>query len=199
MLLEHGNTDTLQSRKWYMLELVSETDSTIEATLSRITRSIPQIFTNHPVQLFIPVLNRDLNRFDIQSGPYIFVRSNSLEHLSKMKRILGVVGLLTESDTGYMSRLIEIEDSYVQRMMEELRHQQAYKTSKIKKGSFVRILAGQLRDYCGTVTAITNQRATVAIQLNSKSITLDTPTSNLLPLELPNKQRKFYYSPELSK
>lgn len=193
MILEYGPTAKLRNAQWHILELTNE--STAEQTLHRLALSIPQIFRNYAIELFVPVSERDLNRFHLESGSYLFVRSTSFPALLKLKRVLGVVSLLTEKDCGYASRVIQVSDEYVQGIIQRLQQQHEQRPANIKPGSFVRVIAGETNGFCGHVQTIADDRATVHISLNTKTIILDTPLRNLLDLShVPEPQQVFHYS-----
>src|SRR5271166_1860533 len=108
MVLEYGEVSKLKGLHWFMCELRSE--KTIESTMRRVGKAIPGIFRHDPIEIFIPVVKRDLDVFEMATGPYVFVRSNSFQALLRLKSITGVVALVTEGDTQRPSKAIQVED-----------------------------------------------------------------------------------------
>ena len=193
MVLEYGDISKL-SGPWYMLELRSE--KTIESTMRRVGKAIPNIFRDDPVELFIPVFKRDLDVFEMKTGCYIFVRSTNFQSLLRLKTITGCVALVTEGDSNRPSKAIKVEDSYVQSVIAEAEEEFRNRGVGIEVDSFVRVLNGDTRDYCGVVEAIGDGKAIVRINLKTKSILLETPLRNLLNIsDTPINQRVYYYCP----
>lgn len=194
MLLTYGDCSKLKGKKWAMLEVRSE--KTIEPTLRRIGKAIPAIFRDDPLELFIPVGKRDLDVFDLEAAAYLFVRSTSFQGLLRLKTITGVVSLVTEGDSNRPSKVIPIEDADVQVLIKVAEKRFREHSSGITIGSFVRVLNGETRDFCGTVTAVGGNRAVVRITLKTKSIMLETPLHNLLDLDhVPKELRAYYHCP----
>src|SRR5271157_6053475 len=192
MVLEYGEVSKLKGLHWFMCELRSE--KTIESTMRRVGKAIPGIFRHDPIEIFIPVVKRDLDVFEMATGPYVFVRSNSFQALLRLKSITGVVALVTEGDTQRPSKAIQVEDTYVQSLIKQAEDEHRKRAIGIEVGSFVRILNGETRDFCGTVEIIGDGRAVVRVTLRTKSILLETPVRNLLNLShVPKEQRVYYY------
>ncbi len=186
----------LQGSDWYCLELVSESGPAIEATLHRLLRETPSIFGSYALEVFVPIARRDLGVFDLMTGGFIFVRSKHLNLLAKLKRITGITGMMTHGDDGKLRNVVRVPDSEVQLVIQQSRNIEASWSRGIKVGSFVRILDGQARGFCGHV--VRRQPLTVEIQLLTKTLTVVTPHTNLLHLpDVPRDQRVFYYSPIL--
>jgi hypothetical protein len=187
MIIEHGNTSRLKGKQWFLLETSNE--RTVEGTLRRVGRAMPQTFKNEAVELFVPVQAHDLDVFEIAS-PYLFIRSTSLSALSKLRRVTGVGDLVADGCSP-----LEVEDSYVQELIaadEELHRNR----NGIQVGSFVRILQGQVRGLCGTVDKLSGSRAVVRIDMPTKVICVDTPVTNLLNLvNVPETKKVYFYSP----
>jgi hypothetical protein len=193
MILEYGNVSKLQNEPWYMMELRSE--KTIEPTMRRLGKAISSIFRSDPIEIFIPVFKRDLDVFELKTGPYIFVRSTNFNSLLRLKTITGVVSLVTEGDSNRPNKAISVEDAYVQSIIKEAEEEFRNRGVGIEVGSFVRILNGETRDFCGTVEVIGDGKAIVRITLRTKSVLLETPIRNLLNLShIPKEQRVYYYS-----
>lgn len=192
MILEYGDVAKLKNEHWYMVELRSE--KTIESTMRRVGKSIPNIFRSDPVELFIPVFKRDLDLFEMKTGCYVFVRSTSFPALLRLKTITGVVSLVTEGDSNRPSKAIKVDDSYVQTIIADAEEEFRNRGIGIEVDSFVRVLNGDTRDYCGVVEAIGDGKAIVRINLKTKSILLETPLRNLLDIShVPADRRVYYY------
>jgi transcription antitermination factor NusG len=194
MILEYGDVSKLKNEPWYMVELRSE--KTIESTMRRVGKAIPNIFRNDPIEIFIPVFKRDLDVFEMKTGCYIFVRSSSFSSLLRLKTITGVVSLVTEGDSNRPSKAIKVEDSYVQSIIAEAEEEFRNRGVGIGVDSFVRVLNGDTRDFCGVVEAIGDGKAIVRINLKTKSILLETPLRNLLNIsDVLANERVYYFCP----
>src|SRR5271168_709498 len=115
MVLEYGDISKLKNKQWFLCELRSE--KTIESTMKRVGKALHGIFRHDPVEIFIPVIKRDLDVFELSTGPYIFVRSTSFPALLRLKQITGVVSLVTEGESNRPSKAIAVEDDYVQTLI----------------------------------------------------------------------------------
>jgi hypothetical protein len=199
MILTHGDVTQLRALPWYTVELRSE--KTIETTLRRLGSQIATLFKDEegritPVELFIPISYRDLDRFDLTTGNYLFVRSQNFPALLRLKSVTGVVGLLTEGDSNRPSKAIKIEDAHVQPMIAAAEQAHQRRAEGIEVGSFVRLLDGEARDWCGTITAMSNGVACVRVEIKTKFLVIETPVRNLLNLShVPAELATFYYSP----
>jgi ribosomal protein L32 len=194
MILLYGDTAKVKNLTWYMLELRSE--KTIESTMKRVGKALHGIFRNEPVEIFIPVVERDLDVFSLSTGPYIFVRSTSFSCLLRLKQITGCVSLVTEGESNRPSKAIPVEDSYVQTLIKQAEEEHRKRAIGIEVGSFVRILNGETRDFCGHVEIIGDGKAVVRVTLKTKSILLETPVRNLLNIShVPPCMRVFYFGP----
>jgi transcription antitermination factor NusG len=193
MILTYGVTTQFGSQHWYMVELRSE--KTIESTLRRMGEAVPNIFREHAVEVFVPLHRRDLNVFELKTGNYVFVRSKSFPALLRLKSITGVVGLVTEGESNRPSKAMTVEHSYVAALIAEARDSFFSRATKVQEGSFVRILDGLTRDWCGTVVTIQEGIAAVRVSLKTKLLLVETPVRNLLDLNsIPESLRTFYYS-----
>jgi transcription antitermination factor NusG len=196
MILEYGDVSKVKGLPWYMVELRSE--KTIESTMRRVGKALGGIFRHDPIEIFIPVIRRDLDVFEMSTGPYVFVRSTSFSALLRLKSITGVVSLVTEGDTNRPSKAISVEDAYVQGLITQAEDEHRKRAFGIEVGSFVRVLNGETRDFCGTVEIIGDGRAVVRVTLGTKNILLETPVRNLLNLShIPKDQRVYYFSPQV--
>lgn len=191
MILEFGPVEKLKGMNWVALELRSE--RTIEPTMRRVGNKISGIFRNDPIEIFIPITKRDLDIFEMGTMNLIFARSTNLNALFRLMTVTGVVQFLTEGETK-RHKAIEISDDYVQGLIIEA--EKLYETlgEGIEVGSFVRILNGEMRDFCGTVEVIDAGRAIIRISLKTKTCLNETPVKNLLNLsQVPKEQRVWYY------
>ena len=124
------------------------------------------------------------------------MRSTSFSGLLRLKTITGVVSLVTEGDSNRPSKVIKVQDSDVQAMIRDAERRFRGHSSGVGVHSFVRVLNGETRDFCGTVVAIGNGRAVVRIRLKTRSIMLETPLANLLNLSyVPPDLRTYYHCP----
>lgn len=193
MILQYGNMAKLKGQNWFYVELRS--DKTVENTLRRVGKAIPGIFRSEAVELFISVSHRDLDVFELETSVYVFVRSTSFAALLRLKSVTGVVGLVTEGETSRPYKAISVGDDYVQTLIKAGEQKFYERAAGIKQGSFVRILDGETRDYCGHVLLIAEGKACVKVDLKTKSLMIETPLRNLLNLShVPDDQRVFYYS-----
>jgi len=194
LILQYGNISKLKSKDWYYIELRS--DKTVENTLRRVGKAIPGIFRSEAIEIFIPVNKRDLDVFDLETSVYVFVRSTAFGCLLRLKSVTGVVSLVTEGETNRPSKAISVTDDYVQTLVKKVERAFYERAAGIKQGSFVRILDGETRDYCGHVLLVTDGKACVKVDLKTKSLMIETPVRNLLNLsQVPDDQRVFYHSP----
>src|SRR5208283_1062620 len=180
MILEYGDVSRVQGLPWYLMELRSE--KTIESTMRRVGKALHGIFRHDPIEIFIPVIKRDLDVFEMSTGPYVFVRSTSFPALLRLKSVTGVVSLVTEGDTNRPNKAISVEDAFVQGLIKEAEEGHRRRAIGIEVGSFVRILNGETRDFCGEVEIIGDGKAVIRVTLRTKSILLETPVRNLLNL-----------------
>jgi len=194
MILTYGNVAKLKGQSWYYIECRS--DKTLENTLRRIGNAIPGIFRQEAIEIFIPVNKRDLDVFDLETSVYVFVRSTAFGCLLRLKSVTGVVSLVTEGETNRPSKAIQVTDDYVQGLIKRVERHFYERAAGIKQGSFVRILDGETRDYCGHVLLTVDGKACVKVDLKTKSLLIETPVRNLLNLpDVLPEQRVFYYSP----
>lgn len=194
MVLEWGDISKLKDLPWYCVELRSE--KTIEATMRRVGNAIKGIFRDEPIEIFIPVFKRDLDVFEMGTMNLVFVRSPNLSALFRLMTVTGVVQLMTEGETKRPSKAIKISNDYVQQLQKEAEKEFHAHSENIEVGSFVRILNGEMRDFCGTVEVIGAGRAIVRIDFKTKTCLNETPIKNLLNLShIPKEQRVYYYGP----
>jgi hypothetical protein len=194
MILTFGNMAPHQDMDWYMVELRSEKANALESTLGRLGRALPVIFRDSAVELFIPIARRDLNVFELNTASFIYARSPHFAKLLRMKTVTGVVGLYTRGDSNHPSQAIKAENSFVHAQIEAAESAFRSRAEAINIGSFVRILDGDMRDWCGTVTNIHDGFAVVRIAIKTKIMLVETPVRNLLDKsDVPDGLRVFYY------
>jgi hypothetical protein len=194
MVLEYGPVEKLKNTKWFMAELRS--DKTVEPTMKRLGREVGGIFRDEPLEVFIPVQRRDLDVFELGTVQYVFVRSTSFPALLRLKQITGICGLVTEGDCNRPSKAISVEDAYVQSLISLAEEEHRQRAIGIEVGSFVRILNGECRDFCGVVEVIGDGSAMVRITLRTKYILQETPIRNLLNQpNVPENRKVYYYGP----
>lgn len=194
MILEYGDVSTLAGKHWYALELTSEKNT--EATLKRIGKGLSTIFREKPCEIFIPVVRRDLEIFELATCNIVYVRGE-LKLLARMKTITGTTGLLTDG-SGRADRSVPIEDYFVQKLILKCHANFMSAHADTVVGSFVRLIGGETRDFCGTVAEMTETTATVMVELFTKKIFVTTPLVNVLNLDyVPEDRRTFYWSEEV--
>lgn len=198
MLLSYRNPQCLCGSPWFMLELSDRGTDKIESTsielaLRRLVSSIPEIFGTYPCELFIPVIDRDVDTFQLASGPFVYVRGE-FKKLLKLKRVNGFKGLYTLNETGRSQDAMPCEDSYVQDLIAMCEGAYRGRWEGIKKGSVVRLLDGETRDFVGEVTKIEKDVAEVRVILLTKELHIKTPVGNCRLLD--TKKKVFYYTKE---
>ena len=193
MILSYGNTSLLGNEKWYLMEIRSE--KTAENTLRRIGHAMPVILGSDGVgEVFVPLENRDLNIYDLRTSSYIFIRANKKRELLKFRTITGVMGLLCEGEQQRLDKAIAVDNEYVQTVIKECEDRFRNSPSTIHVGSFVRILDGLDRGFCGSVQDINHDYALVVVELKTRRLLIETPIYNLKDLgEVPLEQQVFYY------
>jgi len=193
MIITYGDTSNFGDMPWYMVELRSE--RTIENTLRRLAHAIPGIFDDAPVELFIPIVRRDLNVCELSTVDCIFARSPDFQKLLRMKTVTGIGGLVTEGDTKNPSKAIPVENRFVQESIAHAEQVFAKRAETIEVGGFVRVIDGDSRDWCGYVVALHNGTSVVKVDLKTKILFIETASRNLLDLNhVPEHLRVFYYA-----
>src|SRR5271157_5901129 len=117
MLIYHGDISKLKGKPWFMVEIRSE--RTGESIIKRIGKAAPAIFRNDPVEIFVPVLHRDLDVFELKTQCYIFARSTNFANLKRLQTITGVLPLVTEGDCNRASKVLAWPDEDVQKIITE--------------------------------------------------------------------------------
>lgn len=148
------------------------------------------------MEIFTPVKRRGLDVYELFSGPYLYIRSDNFKAVLRVKSITGLTGLVTEGDSGRSSKAIPATDGYVQDLIAKDAAKHEARSFGVGVGSFVRILDGAVRDFCGHVTKRKSGRAEVTVELKTKKLFVSTPVRNLLNLDhVPQEKRVFYFSP----
>jgi transcription antitermination factor NusG len=191
MILTFGPRPTTD--KWFMLEASNE--ESVEATISRIARAIPALFRREGIEVFVPIQKRDLHVLELKTGAYLFVRSTSFPCLLKLKSVTGCMGLVTKGESGRPADAIQVEDSYVQGLIRDAQREAKRRCEGIRIGSFVRVIDGETRGFCGRVEslALNKNLARVRIKLASRTVRLTTALVNLLNLPRVPKANQMYY------
>jgi transcription antitermination factor NusG len=194
VILQYGDIKKLKGLKWNILEVRSE--RTVENVIRRVGKTMPAIFKDGGAcEVFVPIEDRDLNLFSLKTSSYIFLRSDRKRELQKFKGITGVVGILCEGEQQRIDKALQVEDSYVQSLIKETREQFEKRPESIQVGSFVRILDGLDKGFCGHVSNIERGFALIRIELKTRQMFIDTPLHNLKDLShVPKHSRVFYYS-----
>ena len=193
-MLLHNPGKPLTVSHWFMLELRSERTS--EETLKRLGKAIRETFPGEEVEVFVPVVERDLGTFSLLTESYIFIRADDVAKIAKLRRVTGVLGVLAVGESLRPSKFIQVEDDYVQTLITTCLAQHLNRAATIRPGSWVRMLDGQCRGYCGTVLTISDGRVLVRVDKKTKIIHQETSIHNLLDMSyVPEPHRVFYYCP----
>lgn len=193
MILEHLDTTKIKTTEWFMIELRSERTS--EETIRRIGKELAAIFPSDPVEVFVPLKERDCSTFVLLTDCYLFVRADDPIKVGKIRRVTGVLGILARDESTRPSKFLRVPDDYVQDLIKTCWEQHQQRSAGIAVGSWVRLIDGQMRDFCGYVLGILEGRATVRIAARTKLIIVDTSLQNLKDLsDVPEAARVFYYS-----
>ena len=193
MILTYGNITQLKGQKWHLMEIRSE--KTAENILRRIGNSLKDIIKDGACEIFIPVGERDLGVYTLKTSSYIFLRSNLKRELTKFRTITGVLGILCEGEQQRIDKALTVEDEYVQGLIKECEEAFRMAPTEIRIGSFVRVLDGLDRGFCGTVIGVEREYALVIVELKTRRLLIETPLHNLKDLSsVPIEQQVFYYS-----
>jgi hypothetical protein len=197
MILTFGDVSCLKGQNWYLLEIRSE--KTTENIVRRIGKAIPSLLKEGGCcEVFIPIEQRDLDLFTLRTGSYVFIRSDKKRELQKFKSVTGVVGLFCHGDQQRIDKAVVVDDAYVQGLIQEVETAFLARPFNIQIGSFVRIIDGFDKGFCGFVISIQEGFAIVQVDLKTRQMLIETPLLNLLCLDdVPDEQRVFYYAHEL--
>ena len=194
MILQYGDIKKLKGLKWYILEVRSE--RTVENVIRRVGKTMPTIFKDGgSCEVFVPIEDRDLNLFSLSTSSYVFLRSDRKKELQKFKGVTGVVGILCEGEQQRIDKALMVEDDYVQELIKTTEEKFMKSPESIQVGSFVRILDGLDKGFCGHVSRIDRGYALIRVELKTRQMFIDTPLHNLKDLSfVPPNSRVFYYS-----
>lgn len=193
MILTYGDVSRLVGQKWHLMEIRSE--KTAENIIRRIGNAIPGIIKSGVCEVFLPVGERDLGVYTLKTASYVFIRTDCRKELTRFRTITGVLGILCEGEQQRLDKALLVDDDYVQGLIRECEEHFKMAPSDIVVGSFVRVLDGLDRGFCGVVASIEQDYALVAIELKTRKLFVETPLHNLKDLShVPVEQRVFYYS-----
>jgi hypothetical protein len=191
LILEYLDVSALKGRAWNCVEFATE--HTVEATLKRLCYKLPVLFRKDPVELFCPMLKRDLDIFETAASTMMFARSRNTVALGRLCQCTGVLGLVMSDENAYRYKnAIIVQDEYIQTLIAEDQQRHEKLSAAVKIGSFVRIIDGETKGYCGTVESLTNTRAVVLVQ-TTRRVYIDTMRANLLVLDVPANKRHYYF------
>lgn len=142
-LFEHGNTESLNDLPWNMLELSS--DAQLPRVMDVIRRDVRRYFGKQPVQVFAPT-----SADGTLALGYLLVRSahqKGIVRLMKIRGISDVAALFGDDDR--IVKMIEVPAADIAPRIAGLNA----KESEPRVGSFVRIITGEAKNYCGTVVS----------------------------------------------
>ena len=162
---------------WYMLELRSE--KTSEETIKRLGKALKERFRGEEAQIFVPVIERDLDTFTLLTECYVFVKADDVYKVAKLRQVTGVQCVVAHEESFHPSKFLKVEDAYVHDLIQKCWNAYNVRSSRIHVGSWVRLLDGQTRNYCGLVLAISGDRALVRIDLKTKILLRRAIRANL--------------------
>ena len=193
---------------WYMLELRSK--QTSEETVKRLGKALKSVFQDDGAELFIPVIVKDQDPDPGDRGTYmpyilltecyIFVHADDPQKVAKLRKVTGVYGVVAKNESLNPAKFLKVEGSYVEGLIQQCRDAYNARASTIQVGSWVRLVDGQTRNYCGLVVSSCGGRVLVQIDLKTKILVVETNLHNLLDLShVPLAHRVFYYSGPVKK
>lgn len=144
-LISFNRIDSLGETPWCLLEISSE------HRMAQIGPSLypegRKLFGKKPAQIFAPINAEG----ELEFG-YIFARSVSTAAVRRLLHIRGIaeMAVLTD-DEGIFKSAVTIPHAEVLKMIEK--HKPS-PNGKVQVGDFVKILTGEARNYCGTVTKV---------------------------------------------
>ena len=193
MLLNYLDTTKIEAPYWFMVELRSE--KTSEETIKRIGRSLKAIFQEEPAQVFVPVVERDLDTFVLLTECYVFARADDTAKIAKLRKVTGVQAIMALDDSTRPAKFIKVEDDYVQGLITQCLDNHHKRALEIRAGTWVRIIDGETRDMCGSVISVHGDRVIIKIDMKTKPVMVETDIHNLVDLShVPEAHRVFYYS-----
>jgi hypothetical protein len=181
MLILHGKAKW--SGPWAQIELTSD------ARLEEVTLHLIRWIAKHddPAQVLFPVASRGLYGVELLY-PNILIRSKG--DLSGIRSVMGIQGLALTA-TG---QPMELDEDFVQSLIKASEDQAGSWSEGIKVGSFVRILFGNTRMLCGTVTKLANGIADVIVSLAVRDVRVRIPVRALQLLKVRKGERRYYHN-----
>ena len=179
-LLDFGRIDTLGNTPWYMFE--SSAEKKMDSFFPVLEQQAKRIFGKHPGQIFAPV-----NKNGELVFGYIFARSVSPTVTRGLLRIRGISDIsATYTDADTLKNVIAVPHADVEKLIDDYVGQ---KNRRPVVGDFVRILNGDAKDYCGTITA--RNLATVEFP-SGRAFTVRLAPGSAKVLRIPKGRRTFW-------
>jgi transcription antitermination factor NusG len=180
-----GNANALGDSPWYMLELHDHFDLAVEKTMEQflpvIRKHAERYFKKVSAQIFAP-LDKNGN---LALG-YIFARCSREAMARMLLRIRGVSeAAATYTENGDVIDFITVPNADVQKLIKKY----AKPSREPKVGDFVKILSGEAKDYCGTITK--TGVATVRF-LTDRVFTVRLAPGSAKVLRVPKSKRAFW-------
>lgn len=182
MLILHGKVSTLKG-PWAQVEATSD------ARLEEITLHLIRWVTkrDEPAQILFPVASRDIGGIELLY-PNILIRTKS--DLTGLKSIMGVQGV-TMDNNGHP---LTLDNEYVGELIGQCEKASDSWSDDIEAGSFVRVLMGNERMLCGSVTKVKKGIAEVLVSLTVRNVRVRIPVKALLKLKVRKNDRRYYYT-----
>jgi hypothetical protein len=195
MVLTYRDVSSLHGKYWLCIELYSAKSA--EATVRRLGQMIPPMFREQPVEVFIPVVKRDIGSWELAHNNLIFARTQDDAMVFRLrKECTGLAMIMCSSEGERVTRAIKMPDADMQTLIAHCEVMRAKESEGIVVGSFVRIQDGGSKHLCGCVDGIANGMADVRVNYLSKFIYVTTPVRNLLNLDhVEPGKRVYYYGP----
>jgi hypothetical protein len=191
VLFQYLDCAQLAGSNWCGLEL--RRLQTAESVIYRTVRAIPKLFRNNPCELFVPLVERNFETYTLSAGEFLWVRSADRRGLLRIRTVSGVGGLLIDGPDPKSIRTISVPDTFIQEQLAATEAIFRARSSNVFAGSFVRVLNGHGKNYCGVVTALDGEKVTVEISLRSKQFVLETYRVNCLSLDHVDENRRVYF------
>ena len=185
-LMSFGRVEMLGDTPWFMFE--SSAEKKMDGFLPALEQQAKRIFGKKPGQVFAPV-----NKNGELVFGYIFARSVSPALTKTLLRIRGISDIsATYTDTDTIKNIVAIPNAEVEKIIDEYVGQ---KNQHPRLGDFVKILNGDARDYCGTVTA----RSLATIEFPSgRTFTVRLAPGSAKILKIPKTRRAFWGEAKLA-
>jgi transcription antitermination factor NusG len=201
MILQNGNVAELVGVPWLCLEIFS-TNAT-ERTIHRLGKKIPGIMGAEAIEVFVPIVKRG-ETVELAHSDLIYARAKNRRTIFRLrKEVTGLAGVLCRTENQAVNGAIEIPDADIQKLIAHCEAQRAKESEGIAPGSFVRVLDGTLKMFCGFVESIAPEgtgaqiMAVVRINYISKFIYVTTPVRNLENLDHVKPSRRVYFFSDL--